>query len=132
MRIETIHNTILQSCTYIIFDDISDDCFLIDCGDVEPIEDFIRTNSKQLSGIFLTHSHYDHIYGLTEIIMKHTDVIVYASSATIEGLTDPDINLSYMYDNGDYIVECAKTCDILAHQMCILGMCVQPISTPGH
>lgn len=132
MEIQTIHNEILQSCTYILYDNDTADCYLIDCGDIEPIESFLKSNGKRLKGIFLTHSHYDHIYGLNDIIKSYPELLVYASAETIEGLTDPDINLSYMYDDGDYVVESAKTVYTNSEEINILGLKVEVVSTPGH
>lgn len=132
MKIDTIHNEILQSCTYILYEDSAEECYLIDCGDVEPIERFLQANNKTLKGIFLTHSHYDHIYGLNDIISLHPHVVIYASAETIEGLTDPDINLSYMYDDGDYTVETNNTIDIYSNTVSIFNEAVKPVSTAGH
>lgn len=132
MKIEIIHNKILQSCTYILYEDGVNDCYLIDCGEVEPIEGFLHAKNKHLKGILLTHSHYDHIYGLNKIVSRYPDVIVYASIGTIEGLTDVDINLSYMYDDGDYIVDCVNTIDVYSNTISIFKNMVNPISTPGH
>lgn len=132
MKIEIIHNTILQSCTYILYEDGVNDCYLIDCGEVEPIEGFLHANNKNLKGIFLTHSHYDHIYGINEIISLYPDVIIYASAGTIEGLSDVNINLSYMYDDGDYIVERVNAIDIYSNIISLFKNKVNPIPTPGH
>lgn len=133
MIIDTIHNEILQSCTYILTEVETDDCYLIDCGDVAPILDYITKQGKQIKGIFLTHSHYDHIYGVNELLRSYPDIPIYASKETIEGLSDPDINLSYMYDDGDYIVEYATTIEIPQTGITILNNeTIIPLSTPGH
>lgn len=132
MKIKTIHNKILQSCTYILYEDSAEECYLIDCGDLEPIERFLHANNKSIKGIFLTHSHYDHIYGLNDIINLHPYVVIYASAETIKGLSNPDINLSYMYDDGDYIVKTTNSIDIYSNSISIFNIVVNPISTAGH
>lgn len=133
MIIDTIHNEILHSCTYILTDDDSDACYLIDCGDVAPILDYVAKHSKQIKGIFLTHSHYDHIYGVNELLRYYPDIPIYASKGTIEGLADPDINLSYMYDDGDYIVERATCIEFPSTGITILhNKAIISLSTPGH
>ena len=58
--VHTIINSILNSCTYILFND-SEDVYLIDCGETEPILNYLRNNKKVIKGIFLSHCHYDHI-----------------------------------------------------------------------
>ncbi|MCQ2246595.1 MAG: MBL fold metallo-hydrolase [Bacteroidaceae bacterium] len=133
MIIKTIHNEILQSCTYILTDESSDECYLIDCGDVVLILDYVIKYNKYIKGIFLTHSHYDHIYGVNEMLKSYPKLPIYASKGTIDGLADPDINLSYMYDDGDYIVENATSIEIPQAGLTILNNeTIIPLSTPGH
>lgn len=132
MKIFTIHNTILQSCSYLLYEDEENDCYLIDCGDTAPIFQFLKEKNKTLKAVFLTHSHYDHIYGLNKIIEIYPDVIVACSKLTIEGIQNADINLSYMYDCGDYVVRNAKTIDVRNYISKILGNKLYAIPTPGH
>ena len=132
MKIETIHNVILQSYSYVLYEDGVKDCYLIDCGEVEPIKRFLHANGKDLKGILLTHSHYDHIYGINEILNLYPDVIIYASAGTIEGLSNVGINLSYMYDDGDYIVNRGNTIDVYSTTISLFNNTLNPISTPGH
>lgn len=44
------------------------DSYLVDCGDAKSVLSFLRTKSKILKGIFLTHCHYDHIYDLNDVL----------------------------------------------------------------
>lgn len=133
MIIETIHNEILQSCSYILTEEQTEDCYLIDCGDVTPIVNYITKQDKHIKGIFLTHSHFDHIYGLNELLQIHPDIPIYASKGTIEGLSDPDINLSYMYDDGDYVCVNISTIEMPSFGITILNnKTIIPLSTPGH
>lgn len=133
MTVKTIHNEILQSCSYILAVEDTDECYLIDCGDIAPIVDYITLHNKHLKGIFLTHSHYDHIYGINKLLQLYPKITIYASKGTIEGLSDPDINLSYMYDDGEYIVENITTIVIPPVGITILNKnAIIPLSTPGH
>lgn len=99
MKVHTIINSILRSCTYILYNESTSEVYLIDCGDVEPIIQFIERQGKVLKGVFLTHCHYDHVYGLNEIMSRCKDVVIYASAKTVEGLHDPRINLSKYHGN---------------------------------
>ena len=66
--IVSIKNTVFSSATYILKIDSSEDLYLIDCGDVQPVISYIETNHLSLKGVFLTHSHFDHIYRLNELV----------------------------------------------------------------
>lgn len=132
MKVKTIHNIILQSCSYILYEQDESDCYLVDCGDINPILYFLHENKKILRGIFLTHSHYDHIYGLNEIIKVYPQIPVFGSKLTIEGIQNADINLSYMYDCGDYIVDNANTIDVEDCSQIIFDLKVNILPTPGH
>ncbi len=132
MKIYTIHNMILQSCSYLLYEDEKDDCYLIDCGDTVSIFQFLEEQSKTLKAIFLTHSHYDHIYGLNTVLEIYPDAAIVGSALTIEGIQNADINLSYMYDCGDYVVQNARTIDIKEYKQNIFGNKIIAFSTPGH
>lgn len=85
-----IKNSLLQSASYIIGN------FLIDCGDGEAILKVVDEKNIEIRGIFLTHCHQDHIYGLP-VIMKHfPNVKIYCSEMTLRGLNDDHLNLMYI------------------------------------
>lgn len=132
MKIYTIRNMILQSCSYLLYEDKKDDCYLIDCGDADPIFQFLKEKNKILKAVFLTHSHYDHIYGLNTILGTYPDVVVVCSKLTIEGLQNADINLSYMYDSGDYVVKNAIIIDVKEYKQEVLCNKIYAFPTPGH
>ena len=54
--------------TYLIHSDNSQDLYIVDCGDVQPIINYVHKYELTLRGIFLTHTHFDHIYGLNEVV----------------------------------------------------------------
>jgi len=52
---------------------------LVDIGDYAEIkEHFLEQYSLQ--GVFLTHTHFDHIYGLNELLEDYPDVPVYTNA----------------------------------------------------
>lgn len=134
-EVHTIVNEILQSCTYILTRKGEDRAYLIDCGDPSPIISYLEINNKSLKGVFLTHSHYDHIYGLNEIIEKYPDLDVYASENTFLGLADSDLNMSYLYTDEDFVVRVSKEHSFVVDEeinIVILGESVKCMATPGH
>jgi hydroxyacylglutathione hydrolase len=62
-------------------------CVVDPAWDVGAIEAACASQQKSLAGIFLTHSHKDHINGVTELLRRH-DLPVYAQRAEIDFSAD--------------------------------------------
>lgn len=132
IHVHTILNSILNSCTYILYNE-SKDVYLIDCGDIEPIKEFIQAKGKTIKGIFLTHCHYDHIYGINDVISIFPDVAIYGSKDTITGLKDIRINLSKYHGLPLVVNEKAILKEISEiSQLNILEEKIKVLETPGH
>lgn len=64
--------------TYMIGCSQTKQVFLVDAGSLLPEhEEFLQEKEAQLAGVFLTHSHWDHMDGLDAILDKY-DVPVYS------------------------------------------------------
>ena len=85
-------NSILNSNTYILSD--KENCWLIDIGDTAKIFDFV-SNKMNLKGVFLTHSHFDHIYGINELHERFPLCNIYTSDYGKIALKDSKKNLSF-------------------------------------
>ena len=134
MNVHKIVNEILQSCTYIISAKDSNLAFVVDCGDIEPLRTCLRCEKKSVIGVILTHAHFDHIYGLQDLMVDYPHLQVYAGKETINGLADPDINMSYLYDE-DFILELKpEQCHVLedGENFDVLRITSKAIATPGH
>lgn len=132
MNTHTITNSIFHSKTYILSEEGNNETWLIDCGDALPVIDYIDTNGLFLKGILITHSHFDHIYGLNEVIKKYPDINVYTSDAGEKGLYNVKRNLSeyhehpwmYRFKNIAVLTEQTK--------LLVLNKLVGIYATPGH
>jgi len=62
LNVHTIVNSVFKSKTYILTEVGNNEAWLIDCGDNQPIIDYINAKELILRGIFITHTHFDHIY----------------------------------------------------------------------
>ena len=62
MNILPIHNSIMNSVTYVLYREDIDYCVLIDCGFSEDFIISLETLKKRVNAVYLTHAHYDHIF----------------------------------------------------------------------
>ena len=86
----------LQSNSYIIWND-KKEAYLFDIGDINisTIINFIKENNLNLNGLFLTHGHIDHIWGVDILINNYPNIIVYIGDNEKDYLENSEYNLSY-------------------------------------
>lgn len=116
---------------YIIFDEKSKETMVIDpAGDVDKIVEMINILGGKLKYIYITHSHGDHIAGVTELKNRcEGRILIHRYDA--EGLNDPNINLAWYIGLPEIVLEADSRIDDgdLLH----LGdMELRVIHTPGH
>lgn len=111
------------------------DAFLVDCGDVSPIHAVLTAEGLVPRSVFLTHVHFDHIYGLNEMCMAYPDILIYVSQQGIKGLYSDKINLS-RYHGESFIFQFERNVRILNEGSMLLWSdsteCIRSIYTPGH
>jgi len=61
---------------WLIVPDDGNGCYAVDPGDATPIEAALKTHGLELSGILLTHHHWDHTGGV-ETLLNHRSIPVY-------------------------------------------------------
>jgi len=77
MLIKTLPVGMLETNCYIVTDEDSKKCVIIDPGaDSNTILDYVETNNLTPAAIFMTHGHYDHHQAL-EAVQESTDVPAY-------------------------------------------------------
>lgn len=107
---------------------------LIDCGDIEPILAYLKDTGKTVESVYLTHAHYDHVFGLKDLISRYPDIKVLGNKETLEGLKDEDFTLYYLYDE-DFMLTLSdnqKTPLIDNQSITVLGKDGFCVATPGH
>ena len=67
MDIIQVVNVVFNSNTYVLLEEGHEWCWLVDVGDVAPVLDAIPKGGT-VRGIFLTHTHYDHLYGINRLV----------------------------------------------------------------
>ena len=90
-------NSQFNSNTYLISNEDEASVWIVDPGDMSPIFEWMQASGKtEISGILLTHSHFDHIIGINEIIEKFPKCPIYvANDFAKTALGDPKRNNSY-------------------------------------
>jgi len=130
MLIHIIVNTFFSSCTYVLT--VDDFLWLVDCGDVEPILPLIK--GKNLKGVLLTHAHYDHIYGLNELLRHFSNTLVYTNECGKDTLLNARKNMS-LYHETPFVFEYPENIRIVNDgDMIELSYGLKAIvkATPGH
>jgi len=128
--VEQIPNVIYTSNTYKIVIDKS--VWLVDIGNAKPVIDTLKRD-EQVQGVFITHSHYDHIHGINALAELFPNCIFYASAETLKGLYDVKLNLSFYHEQpiayqGDNTIAISHLEEINLRD----GFSVKAYYTPGH
>ena len=94
IEIHDITNSIFTSKTYILYKEGEDKAWLVDIGDIEPVIDFLQKHDLYVEGVFLTHGHFDHIYGLNALVEAFPRCKVCVTEYTKQSIASDKLNLS--------------------------------------
>lgn len=98
IQIKQIVNSVFTSKTYILYREGCNKAWLVDIGDVEPVAAFLEENGLTLEGVFITHAHFDHIYGLPDIVERFPKCMVYVAEYAKEALASDRLNMSKYHE----------------------------------
>ena len=109
LQIKEIINSIFTSKTYILSKEGCDNAWVVDIGDIEPVLEYLEATGKTLAGLFLTHAHFDHIYGLPVLVKHYPECKVYVTEYAKEALASDKLNMSRYHETpmryeGDNVV----------------------------
>jgi glyoxylase-like metal-dependent hydrolase (beta-lactamase superfamily II) len=129
-------NSVLESNTYIISNYDYQGVYIIDPGDINSIQKWFKIHKKIALGVFITHTHFDHIYGLNELMLTFPDIPIYIYSNMIEGLFCTKLNTS-KYHGKPYVLDEIYTKNFhflepLNKNILWNKFDVITLSTPGH
>lgn len=94
IEIHDITNSIFTSKTYILSKQGEDKAWLVDIGDIEPVLSYLDERNLYVEGVFLTHAHFDHIYGIEPLVRQYPKCKVYCTEYAKEALALDKMNLS--------------------------------------
>jgi glyoxylase-like metal-dependent hydrolase (beta-lactamase superfamily II) len=108
---------------------IGNSVYLIDPGNVRVVIDIVKHANLIIKGVLLTHSHFDHIYGLNDIVASFPTVPVYTNEFGAKMLVSAKLNMSkyhetpFEFQYPENIVIVAENTEIDPFRVC---------ETPGH
>ena len=85
-RLTDITNSIFTSKTYVLGDSNHSSVWLVDCGDMDKV--LAQIGERMIVGVLLTHAHFDHIYGLPELLRRFPHCQVVTNEAWLKALAD--------------------------------------------
>lgn len=130
LKIGRIVSGYVQTNVYFVYDEEKKQAIVFDPADNgSGIAKKLSDAGIEVAAIFLTHGHFDHIYGVKEL-KAETNALIYASKDEDKLLKDPELNVSAQTGRvctveADVLLEDGSVTDIA-------GMQVKMISTPGH
>lgn len=135
IQVDFITNSIFSSRTYWFTEKDSNLFWLVDCGDLDLVIRQLPGNAK-IRGVLLTHVHFDHIYGLNQLIGKFPECKVYTNDFGQKSLTDPKRNFSrYHTDVEDFVFDYPESVVVVDEGEKIElfeGVFADVYYTPGH
>lgn len=131
MLVTKIVNSFFASNTFVLTEEGINECWLVDVGDIEPIMEIVE--NREVKGVFITHAHYDHIYGINKLVERFPKCIVYISQYGKDGLFSDKLNFSRYHDdsiifNGEHIKVLEEGDEVMLFPDVVL----EAIYTPGH
>lgn len=121
LHIETYPLGSYQTNCYIVYEDESPDCIVIDPGfEPDTVLLAIKGLKKNLAAILLTHGHFDHV-GAVKLLAADTDCKVYIHENDLSlpaTLTAGPLYYTHTYGEGDTLK--------------IAGVTIRVLHTPGH
>ena len=132
LHVRQVINNVFASNTFLISQDDGRDVWLVDIGDYDKVASILPSDAK-VRGLLLTHTHFDHIYGINELCMNHPECVVYTSEYGHLALKSAKKNFSFYHEhpiefNGGNVFV-LKEGDILT---LFQGISLSVYSTPGH
>lgn len=130
LKIGRIMLGVCQTNCYFIYEDGREEVWFFDPADRgDYIFEALKKKGFGIAGIFLTHGHFDHIWGVEEL-KKCSGAKLYALDKEKELCMDSSMNVSKAAGRA-----CTVTPDIYVkdnEEITLAGMSARVIATPGH
>ena len=131
LKVESAVGKVMDAIVYALSDGIGHDYYLVDIGDFDAVRSILSEDAI-VQGVFITHGHHDHIFGLNKLKEAYPDCVVYASEDCAKMLASAKSNLSmYLEMPMEYEGEVTLLRDGDVVKL-FDGITLTAISTPGH
>lgn len=121
----------MQTNCYIVGNVETKEAFVFDPGDEgNRIIEILKKEGWELSGVCLTHGHFDHIMALPYLMEQKPNLPIYLHEDEVDVLADPNLNLSSMMGLNLSLKATNLVKD--GEEIEILGTKVRCIHVPGH
>ena len=129
MIIRQVVNSIFNSCSYVISH--GDGSWLVDCGDLDLI---LPCVDGRVEGVLLTHGHFDHIFGLNNLLSLFPTIPIYTNQAGKNALFSDKLNFS-KYHEESFILDSERNVALISDGDIVQlgpGLKANAVFTPGH
>lgn len=136
LTVQRFVNSPVTSNCYVLYDkEKINDSIIIDPGsnNEDELFDFIEQEVLQPKYIILTHEHFDHCWGVNQLVEKYHIPIV-CSELCAEAIQNVKRNCSVFYDNKEAFTINSEFLSVesLSHVMRFNDNPIQFFQTPGH
>lgn len=138
LKIERFVNELMTSNCYVVYDDDTKRCLVIDPGSEKSQREieFIERNNLALEYIIITHEHTDHNWGVNALVARYPETKVVCSEACKHNLKkEVRTYFLFYYNNQNYhyrVCDIDLTTDDLDWSLEWSGNIIKFIPAPGH
>lgn len=138
LRVERFVNELMTSNCYVVYDEDTKRCLIIDPGSEKSLQEieFIESNDLVLDYIIITHEHTDHNWGINALRSRYTDSKLLCSEECSKHVKRA--NKAYFllyYDDPDYHYVIAPADYLISKRIEKIewnGHSMDFVLTPGH
>lgn len=136
LEVHSFINSPVTSNCYVLFDKtVSHECIIIDPGskDEKELFDYLEEEGLVPRFIILTHEHFDHCWGVNQLVEKYHIPIV-CSELCADAIKYEKRNCSVFYDNGEAFTIKSETISVesISNTLVFQGNKLKFFNTPGH
>lgn len=129
-----INHPVTSNC-FVLFRKKYSDCIVIDPGtkDIKGLTGYLLKEGLNPKYIILTHEHFDHCWGVNNLVERFNIPIICTDSC-IKCIANDKKNCSVFYDNNERfsIQSEAISIESINYELCINGSIIRFFKTPGH